>query len=563
MCKTVRFILFFLLFGWSQAVAQPTHLLNRPFSEKSVYCNALQDTMYNALPYENSAARIQSLVRWAANNDDDLYVLFQLIKCRLEADHQRSLSDSLIKVILRLQKKYGKSSKYLEATIFQCTGDFYYEKLKKNSIAFEQYLCAYSIYKGLTPDEFPQKQRYLYALAGTYFRYDDFRNAIKFFNEALATKQAKFEKVISMYNTIGMCYQKMKIYDSSLLYFKLAMEKSVDAHEEVWGGIISGNIGITYYQQGRYSEAVPLLKQNIDISVRNKERKNALSSIYLLTDIYLRLKDTKLAEETIQKASQIDTDGHFSRDYSLTAQKFKMRSKLFAARGDMKLAYMYSDSESWAKDLFHDEEMENNLTKAREKEEYVARKFEAERIESERFRQVLIRNSLICLTILLSVISILFINRQRLKQKKMAAEFRTAEAELNEATAKLINFRQMAEEKDELIGQLKKTEKEQDNAEARAQLENSVLLTDEQWDNFRRLFEKVHKGFFIKLNKKIPDLTATEERFLALVKLNLSAKEMAAMLGVSPNTIRNYKYRLRKKMNVSEEFVIEDLVKDI
>ncbi len=556
-------IFFFLLFCCPEANAQPTYLLKKPFREKSDFCEALSDTLYWLRPYEKAAVRIRSLTEWAVRNDDDLFVMLKLIQCKLDVDHNPLLSDSLIKVMFGLHNKYGKSSKYIEATILQNAGDFYYDRLNRNSVAFENYLYAYSIYRNLDPFEFPRKQEYLYSLGGAYFRYDDFRNAITFFNKALEIKQRRFDKIITTYNTIGMCYQKMKLYDSSLIYFKIALEKSIDTHEELWKGIISGNIGITYYHQGRFPEAVPLLKLNVDASIRNKERKNALSSIYLLTDIYLRTNDTRSANEELQLAAQIDTDGHFSNDYNLMAQKFKIMSRLYAAGGDMRQAYIYSDSESRVKDLFHSEQMASNLTRAREKEAYVESKFEAEQIEAERSRQVLIRNSLVGLTVLLSIISMLFINRQRLKQKKLAAEFRTAEAELNEATAKLINFRQMAEEKDELIAQFENTEKENSNAEARAQLEGAVLLTDEQWENFRRLFEKVHRGFFDRLNKKIPDLTATEQRFLALVKLKLSPKEMAAMLGVSPNTIRNYKYRLRKKLNVGEEFVIEDMVNNI
>ena len=43
----------------------------------------------------------------------------------------------------------------------------------------------------------------------------------------------------------------------------------------------------------------------------------------------------------------------------------------------------------------------------------------------------------------------------------------------------------------------------------------------------------------------------------------LSNKEMAAMLGVSVQGVRNYRYRLRKKFNLPEDGDIEDIINEI
>ena len=190
-----------------------------------------------------------------------------------------------------------------------------------------------------------------------------------------------------------------------------------------------------------------------------------------------------------------------------------------------------------------------------------------EKLESERRIEILVRNSLVSGIILLAIIGILFFNRQKLKQKKLEGEKRTTEAELEAATAKLDNFRLSVLEKNHEIEQytneierLNKDTEEQTENEILTQLEQSTILTDEQWEDFRQLFEKVHRGFFVGLKKKLPDLTQAEIRFLALTKLQLSSKEMAAMLGISPNAIRIYRYRLRKKLNMDKDDMIEELV---
>jgi DNA-binding CsgD family transcriptional regulator len=65
------------------------------------------------------------------------------------------------------------------------------------------------------------------------------------------------------------------------------------------------------------------------------------------------------------------------------------------------------------------------------------------------------------------------------------------------------------------------------------------------------------------LKEKLPDLTQAEIRLVCLTKLNLDTKEMAGILGVSFATIRQSRYRLRKKFGLSDEGGIDDLVNSI
>ena len=88
----------------------------------------------------------------------------------------------------------------------------------------------------------------------------------------------------------------------------------------------------------------------------------------------------------------------------------------------------------------------------------------------------------------------------------------------------------------------------------------STILTDDEWEYFRQLFEKVHAGYLQRLKEKFPGLTPAETRFMALSKLNLSSKEMAGTLGVGTDAIRQYRSRLRKKLNLTEEDNLQELI---
>jgi DNA-binding CsgD family transcriptional regulator len=99
-----------------------------------------------------------------------------------------------------------------------------------------------------------------------------------------------------------------------------------------------------------------------------------------------------------------------------------------------------------------------------------------------------------------------------------------------------------------------------------AQLEhlNTVsILTDGDWTQFRLLFEQVYPNFFTHLKNKLPDLTQGEIRLICLTKLNIGTKQMAGILGVSDDTIRKTRYRLRKKLGLEGEDGIDDIVNSI
>ena len=95
------------------------------------------------------------------------------------------------------------------------------------------------------------------------------------------------------------------------------------------------------------------------------------------------------------------------------------------------------------------------------------------------------------------------------------------------------------------------------------QLQQSTLITSEAWDQFTALFEKVHAGYLHRLRQKLPGLTPSETRFMALAKLNLNNKEMAASLGIGSNAVRNTWFRLRKKLGLPEEHSLEEFVATI
>ncbi|MDL2256805.1 tetratricopeptide repeat protein, partial [Bacteroidales bacterium OttesenSCG-928-I14] len=75
----------------------------------------------------------------------------------------------------------------------------------------------------------------------------------------------------------------------------------------------------------------------------------------------------------------------------------------------------------------------------------------------------------------------------------------------------------------------------------------------QSWDEFKLYFEQVHPSFYLNLNKINPNLSKIEQRLSALLVLNMSTKEIAAVTNRSIRTIETLIYRLRKNLNIPAE----------
>jgi tetratricopeptide (TPR) repeat protein len=72
------------------------------------------------------------------------------------------------------------------------------------------------------------------------------------------------------------------------------------------------------------------------------------------------------------------------------------------------------------------------------------------------------------------------------------------------------------------------------------------------WEEFDLAFSNVHNRFYERLFEICPNLSATEIKIAALLKLNLSTKEMAAISFKSESSIKTARHRLRQKLNIGE-----------
>ena len=139
-----------------------------------------------------------------------------------------------------------------------------------------------------------------------------------------------------------------------------------------------------------------------------------------------------------------------------------------------------------------------------------------------------------------------------------------AETELIAAKEQMQQFTHNIIEKTELIEKLSRqlSHKEENikHQELINDLAHQTILTEDEWENFKSLFEKIYPGFFLTLKERATDITIAEQRMAALTRLNLTAKQMASMLGISVDSVHKTRQRLRQRLHIPVEANLEQSV---
>jgi hypothetical protein len=91
------------------------------------------------------------------------------------------------------------------------------------------------------------------------------------------------------------------------------------------------------------------------------------------------------------------------------------------------------------------------------------------------------------------------------------------------------------------------------------------MITDteqssDDWDRFALYFDQVHNNFLSTLKTKFPQLSPTDLKLCAYLRLNLSSKEIAQLLNISLKGVEVSRYRLRKKLNLPTEINLHDFL---
>ncbi len=148
----------------------------------------------------------------------------------------------------------------------------------------------------------------------------------------------------------------------------------------------------------------------------------------------------------------------------------------------------------------------------------------------------------------------------RFRNEKLREDIENKNRELGISTMNLIK-------KNEFLSTIKKElEGAKDNDRSIKQVIKIIdrnLNNNDDWNLFQEAFNNADKDFLKKIKSMHPALTANDLRLCAYLRLNLSSKEIAPLLNISPRSVEVKRYRLRKKMGLSHEASLSNYILEI
>jgi DNA-binding CsgD family transcriptional regulator len=151
----------------------------------------------------------------------------------------------------------------------------------------------------------------------------------------------------------------------------------------------------------------------------------------------------------------------------------------------------------------------------------------------------------------------------QLRNENLQADLSFKSSELASSTMAIIKKNEFLMEMKEIL----KTQKEQLGTRYPEKYYDSLvkkidtnMSSQDDWKVFEANFERAHELFMKTLKDKFDDLTPSDLRLCAFLRMNLSSKEIAPLLGISVRGVENHRYRLRKKLNLDGDSNLTDYI---
>jgi tetratricopeptide (TPR) repeat protein len=474
-------------------------------------------------------------------------------------------------------KKYSATQFPFLQAIAYYTKAVRFRDNKVNNAALENFILCYDALSKDPTGRYYEQSWYLHDIASIYYQFKDFPKAIEIAQKAefvgpkFSPNADWFELVTP--NLVGMAYLKNENYNLAKEWLSKTYDRAVLQNNEYWIGIAGGNIGNTFYMNKRYAEAVPYFKTAIEICKKLNLWDNISAFSVNLSDCYLRLGQIESVDALLKQGY---TSNIKDPQTEAWLKYYKVASSYYKLTKNNSLAFQYDDSTNvYEKKLAK----EYDLTKkARIEADWSHSKVTLEKeIEIQKARrEKWILYGVLSTAILLSIIGAMYFKRQKhyllTKQERLEIEKSKAIETLSQAQSQLHEFKENIQQKNEVLtklsSQVKSLQRQNetitnDQITSIEALKQSAILTPEDWNNFKILFNKGYPGYLNKLEKEFSEFTPAETRYILLLKLNLSTREMATMLGVSIENIRNIRFRVKKKMKMEDAEEMDEKLKNL
>ena len=394
----------------------------------------------------------------------------------------------------------------------------------------------------------------------------DNAEAIIYLRRALQHTIVNTSEFAEILDNIGQYYFASNDYKNAEKYFVQASVTAKIIKDDIRYAKTLGNIGRIRETQGNFKEAVQLLEKDIAISEKLGTDQNTMFAYTVLAKVFLKDQQWKKAESAADKAEAIAQTKPYYQNNELEIIKLKLdiyskqnrTGEELTARRKMKVLEDSLKFTDGALPLIH-----ANLMAQKAKYQ-----LQMQKVDEDLQKESLIAKTAVVIAVLVAfLLTFNFFHSKRKERKRQQiydAKIKEHELEKNRYEEKLLQAQktlhaqiEYLKTKNYHIKQLTaEIEEIKNSASSHIEEESgrlheildSHLMTEENWQMFRREFQKEYPDFYQTLKTEFPEITNANLRIILLQKMGFSSSEISALLGITQDAVKKSRQRLKRKL---------------
>ena len=465
----------------------------------------------------------------------------------------------------------------------------------------------------------------LLGLAAVYGQINNLEAALNNYNLAykLANSLNYTEYYFDIYNGLSAVYNNNGDVEKALESLRKALEETKKNDRYLAQVVCYHNIGYLQKNNGDFRKAKISFESGIQIfdKITNKY---IVASIYMYyAEVLAELEDTNQAKFFISKSEDIfneinnistqptilnikarieELNGNLNKsiiylkeanslnridDFEIVEKNKLKLANIYEKTGELKSAYKAFKDFTFYKDSIRNKQNKQNIEKLKlqfdisEYQQNLKTKEQEVMLLNEAKKASNYRNMLL---ILLACGLVTFIYRQRklnkvkqsnliaekaiveLKKEKLNSEMASKNSEITEYAIHMSERNRMLEH---FTNEIKKIKSEVENKEVKSQLNNLQFYAEENLAiNQEKIIynsniKNTEQAFIIKLNQEYPNLTPKEVKVATYALLNMSSKSISNQMGISIQSVNNYRFTIRKKLNIPKKETIDEFLRKL
>ena len=435
-----------------------------------------------------------------------------------------------------------------------------YDQQGKDSLALAHLLMSLQIRENLG-DKKKQAESFN-NLCGFYWERQNFGEAMHYLQKKLTTDEelGNTEGMAMSYANFAANLYGIGNFDKALVYYNKSLKIYLEAGNKRHTATLYNNIGTLYTELGKYDEGIAYLSKALKLRKESNNRVGYAGTLQGMSEaVFASSNNYPKAIRQCKEALEIAKDLGAAHVVIATYQSMYNISKKSNHFED---ALHYLELRNTIKDSITNETQRKQLTEMQVKYETQKKERKLQFMEQE--KKILIQGNqlkefrlylLIAGIVLLLIASIFVVRKLRGSLKTAHDEKRQVEEELFFKNKELENFALRIVEKNEFLKELKSKlanlPKQPKNSVEIREISNAIKLNlylDSDRRQLQMRIDQVHQTFISKLTKRFPKLTKSNKRLCSLLVLELSSKDIATILNITPASVKISRNRLRKAL---------------